>query len=84
MDDGRANPCAVVVRRWSEKEKHSPPRHKDAKGIITGRTGREGRKDFTTKAQRTQRGKDAGHKRKGHGGKRAVVRGLSVLDFGHP
>jgi hypothetical protein len=41
-------------------------------------------KDFTTKAQRTQRGKDASHKRQGHGEKRAVVCGLSVLALGHP
>jgi hypothetical protein len=30
------------------------------------------------------RGKDASHKRRGHGGKRAVACGLSVLDLGRP
>jgi hypothetical protein len=41
-------------------------------------------KAFTTKAQRARRGIDASLKRQEHGGKRAVVFRLSVLDLGHP
>jgi hypothetical protein len=44
-------------------------------------------KMFTTEAQRHRealRGKDARAKRQGHGEKRAVACGLSVLDLGRP
>jgi hypothetical protein len=46
--------------------------------------GRKKKKTFTTKAQRAQKGKDASHKRQGHGEKRAMVCGLSLLDLGPP
>jgi hypothetical protein len=48
--------------------------------------GHEGKK-LTTEAQRhgeVMGEKDARHKRRGHGEKRAVVCGLSVLDLGRP
>jgi hypothetical protein len=49
------------------------------------RTFNDGKeKAFTTKTQRAQRGKDASHKRRGHGEKRAVACGLFVLALGPP
>jgi hypothetical protein len=59
-----------------KKKKYSPQRHK----------GHEERK-LTTEAQRHGEvilGKDASHKRREHGEKRAVVCGLAVLDLGRP
>jgi hypothetical protein len=49
--------------------------------LVENQTARE---DFTTKAQRAQREKNASYKRRGHGGKRAVACGLFVLDLGRP
>jgi hypothetical protein len=45
LTDARINArSSFVGGRRSKKEKHSPPRHKDTKGRLTGRTGRKGRR----------------------------------------
>jgi hypothetical protein len=67
----------VPMRPKAEKKGHS--HHRDHRG-------HEGKK-LTTEAQRhgeVMGEKDARHKRRGHGEKRAVVCGLSVLDLGRP
>jgi hypothetical protein len=47
------------------------------------RTINDGKEEaFTTKAQRTQSGKDARQKRRDHEEKRAMICGLLVLDLG--
>jgi hypothetical protein len=63
----------MPIRPKAEKQNIPPQRRK----------GHE-RRIFTTKAQRAQREKDASHKRRGHGEKRAMICGLSVLDLSRP
>jgi hypothetical protein len=87
--DGSANTCAFVVRRWPKKtlttkaQRHKGKTHREAREV---REERE--KRFSPQrrrgAEEVIRGKDARAKRQGHGGKRAVVCGLSVLDSAHP
>jgi hypothetical protein len=73
----RGRRSSFVGRR--KKKKHSPPRRQDTKGIITGRTGREGRKDFTAEAQRRKGHK--GEKMQGISAEVTEKRGLWLVDY---
>jgi hypothetical protein len=86
-NDGRRWREFMRGRRWSavEKRKTLTTKAQRHQGKIHREVREEREKRFSPqRSQRAQRGKDARQKHRGHGEKRAMVCGLSLLDLGPP